>query len=251
LKKKVFFDFSSIYLLEKEIALLEAIKEYGSISKASKSLPISYKSAWEMVDNINNLSKESVVVKSIGGSGGGGTMLTAYGEKLIKDYHLIKKEYDKFISSLSNISDIKAIKKLTLKLSARNQLFGKIVEIKKDRTSAEISFELKSKVVLKSIITKEAANDLNLDIGDEIVGIIKATSVIISNKNEFKKTANILQGIIEELEVGKITTNIKLHIDNMDKFRITCKNELSEKLKLEKNKKVFIFIRPKNIIIGK
>lgn len=251
MEKTVLFDFSTPNLLEKEIALLEAINEYGSISKAAKALPVSYKSAWEIIDSINNLAKEPVVIKAIGGSGGGGTKLTSYGEKLVKDYHLIKKEYDKFISSISNVSDIKTIKKLTLRLSARNQLFGKVTEIKKDKASAEVSFELKSGVILKSSITKEAADELELDIGDEIVGIIKATSVMISDKNEFKKAANLFEGIIEELEIGKITTNIKLHIDNLDKFWVTCKNDLTKELRLKKGKKVFIFIRPKNIIIGK
>jgi molybdate transport system regulatory protein len=251
LKNTVLFDFSTPDLLGKEIALLEAIKEKGSISKAAKALPVSYKVAWEIIDSINNLAKEPVVVKSIGGSGGGGTKITPYGEKLIKDYHLIKKEYDKFISTLSKIPDIKTIKKLTLKLSARNQLFGKVIEIKKDTASAEVSFKLKSGVVLKSSITKEAADELGLDIGDEIVGIIKATSVMISGKNEFKKTTNLFEGIIEELQIGKITTNIKLHIDNLDKFWVTCKNDLIKELELKKGKRVFVFIRPKNIIIGK
>ena len=248
LKDSNLLNFSSPSLLKKEITLLEAIDKFGSISKAAKAVPISYKVAWEMVDSMNNLSKEPIVKKVVGGKQGGGTKLTDYGKKLIKDYYLLKREYDRFLDTLQKMDNIR---RLALKLSARNQLYGKIVEIKKDRVSSEVSFELKSGVVLKSIITLEAANELELDIGDEIVGIIKASSIIISNKKDFKKRANIFKGIVEEIERGNITSNIKLHIDNLDKFWITSKNSLLEELNIEVGKSSYIFIRPKDILIGK
>ena len=248
MKNSSLLNFSTPSLLQKEITLLEAINEFGSISKAAKAVPISYKIAWQMVDSMNNLSKEPIVIKAVGGKQGGGTKLTTYGKKLIKDYYLLKREYDRFLDTLKEMD---TIKRLALKLSARNQLYGKIVEIKKDRASSEVSFELKSGVVLKSIITLEAANELELDIGDEIVGIIKASSIIISNKKDFKKRVNIFKGVVEDIERGNITSNIKLHIDNLDKFWITGKNSLLEELDIEVGKSAYIFIRPKDVLIGK
>ncbi len=248
MKNSSLLNFSTPSLLQKEITLLEAIDEFGSISKAAKAVPISYKIAWQMVDSMNNLSKEPIVIKAVGGKQGGGTKLTTYGKKLIKDYYLLKREYDRFLDTLKEMD---TIKRLALKLSARNQLYGKIVEIKKDRASSEVSFELKSGVVLKSIITLEAANELELDIGDEIVGIIKASSIIISNKKDFKKRVNIFKGVVEDIERGNITSNIKLHIDNLDKFWITGKNSLLEELDIEVSKSAYIFIRPKDVLIGK
>ena len=244
-------DFHTPGILEKRIALLKAIKETGSISKAAKTVPMSYKAAWEIVDSLNNLSKEPLFKKEVGGSGGGGTKLTEYGEKLISDYEVLKEEFERFLSSLSNISDISAIKKLALRISARNQLFGKITEIRQDRVSADISFELKSGVVLRSLITLDALKDLELEIDDEIVGIIKASSILISEKNDFKRSVNIFDGLIEEIEKGKITSNIKIDVNKMDKIWLTCKNSLVEELSLKKGKKVYIFIRPKDILIGK
>ena len=241
-------NFSSPSLLQKEITLLEAIDKFGSISKAAKAVPISYKVAWEMIDNMNNLSKEPIVTKVVGGKQGGGTKLTAFGKKLIEDYYLLKREYDRFLDTLQEMD---TIKRLALKLSARNQLYGKIVEIKKDRASSEVSFELKSGIILKSIITLEAANELELDINDDIVGIIKASSILISNKKDFKKRVNNFEGVIEDIERGNITSNIKLHIDNLDKFWITCKNSVLDELDLQKGEKAYIFIRPKDILIGK
>jgi len=241
-------NFSSPTLLQKEIALLEAIDKFGSISKAAKAVPLSYKAAWQMLDSMNNLSSEPIVIRAVGGKQGGGTKLTDYGKKVIKDYHLLKKEYDRFLQTLHRMD---SIRKLALKLSARNQLYGKIIRIKKDRASSDISFELKSGVVLRSTITLDATKELELDIGDEIVGIIKASSILISDKNDFKKSINTFKGVIEDIEQGEITSNIKLHIDNLDKFWIACKNSLLNELQLKVGQNAYIFIRPKDILIGK
>jgi len=51
------------FLLEKRIELLHAIEEHGSISKAAKAVPMSYKSAWEAVDTMNSLSPEPIVTE--------------------------------------------------------------------------------------------------------------------------------------------------------------------------------------------
>ncbi|WP_428026056.1 winged helix-turn-helix domain-containing protein, partial [Arcobacter sp.] len=61
------------FLLEKRIDLLFAIKKCGSISKAAKEVPMSYKKAWEAVDAMNNLSPTPIVDRETGGKGGGGT----------------------------------------------------------------------------------------------------------------------------------------------------------------------------------
>ncbi len=244
-------DFRTPNVLDKKISLLKAIQKYGSISKAAKAVPISYKAAWEIIDSMNNLSKEPIVKRVTGGSGGGGTKLTEYGEKLLSDYNVLKREYERFLNTLSNVSDISIIKKLALRISARNQLFGKIIEIRKDSVSTDIYFKLKSGIVLRSSITLDAANELELDIGDEIVGIIKASSIMISDKKDFKRKINVFEGFIEDLEKGDVVSNIKLHINNIDKIWLTCKNNLVEDFDLFVGKKVYIFIRPKNILIGK
>ena len=59
------------FLLEKRIDLLFAIQKTGSISKAAKHVPMSYKSAWEAVDSMNNLAPTPIVEKETGGKGGG------------------------------------------------------------------------------------------------------------------------------------------------------------------------------------
>jgi molybdopterin-binding protein len=65
------------------------------------------------------------------------------------------------------------------KLSARNQLKGKIAEVKKGTTTAHVRIDIGGGVIITSAITNEAVADLNLKTGDEAWAVIKASDVMI------------------------------------------------------------------------
>ena len=66
-----------------------------------------------------------------------------------------------------------------MKLSARNQIKGKIVEVHKGQTTAHVRIDIGQGVVITSSITNEAVAELGLKIGDNVVAIIKASDVMI------------------------------------------------------------------------
>ena len=65
------------------IILLERIREHGSITQAAKSMKMSYRHAWELVDSMNRQSSKPLIELATGGKGGGGAQLTKEGEKAI------------------------------------------------------------------------------------------------------------------------------------------------------------------------
>jgi molybdopterin-binding protein len=65
------------------------------------------------------------------------------------------------------------------KLSARNQLKGKVVEVKKGATTSHVRIDIGNGIVITSSITNEAVADLNLKTGDEAWAVIKASDVMI------------------------------------------------------------------------
>ncbi|HEY6604163.1 MAG TPA: molybdopterin-binding protein [Xanthobacteraceae bacterium] len=65
------------------------------------------------------------------------------------------------------------------KLSARNQLKGKIVEVKKGTTTSHVRIDIGNGIVITSAITNEAVADLNLKAGDDAWAVIKASDVMI------------------------------------------------------------------------
>ena len=73
-----------------KVALLEAIRSTGSISGAARSLGMSYRRAWLLVDEINDSLLEPAVTAETGGRSGGGAALTAVGEKVISLYRAIE-----------------------------------------------------------------------------------------------------------------------------------------------------------------
>ncbi len=78
-----------------KIALLEAVAQTGSITTAAKSLDMSYRRAWLLLDELNRALKSPAVDSSKGGQNGGGTALTATGEQLIATYRQIEKTAEK------------------------------------------------------------------------------------------------------------------------------------------------------------
>lgn len=66
--------------------LLEGIGDTGSIAAAGRRMHMSYKRAWQLVDELNRLFDRPLVEANKGGSHGGGALLTARGEEVLARY---------------------------------------------------------------------------------------------------------------------------------------------------------------------
>ena len=92
IKSRIWIECNEHVLLgEGRVQLLKAIEETGSLSKAAKSLNLSYKKAWNLIDSVNKSAKKPVTINSTGGKGGGGAELTDYGKSLIQFFDEINQ----------------------------------------------------------------------------------------------------------------------------------------------------------------
>jgi molybdate transport system regulatory protein len=73
-----------------KIQLLENIQTRGSISAAGRAMNMSYKRAWDLVDDINRGCGRAAVQRQKGGKNGGGAMLTPFGLSLVARYRKIE-----------------------------------------------------------------------------------------------------------------------------------------------------------------
>ena len=73
-----------------KIALLEAIRDTGSISAAARALGLSYRRAWLLVEEINQALREPAVAAAMGGRRGGGAVITPTGTRMVRLYRAIE-----------------------------------------------------------------------------------------------------------------------------------------------------------------
>jgi molybdopterin-binding protein len=66
-----------------------------------------------------------------------------------------------------------------MKLSARNQLKGRVVDVMKGATTSHVRIDIGGGVIVTSSITNEAVTDLDLRVGDAAWAVIKASDVMI------------------------------------------------------------------------
>jgi molybdate transport system regulatory protein len=87
----------NILLGEGRVSLLKAIEATGSLTKAAKSLGMSYKKAWSLIDAVNKRAEKPVTTTNIGGKGGGGATLTPYGKSLVNAFETINENCWEFL----------------------------------------------------------------------------------------------------------------------------------------------------------
>jgi molybdate transport system regulatory protein len=172
-------------LNESRMELLDQIARTGSITQAGKAVGISYRTAWLTVDHLNGIDEVPLVERTTGGKSGGGTRLTPAGEKLLRMYRTLQEEHGIYMQRLrEGIHDfdrfLRLTRKIALKTSARNQLFGVVESIRKDALNAVVVLRLKGKDRLMSQITVEGLESLGLKKGDEAYALIKANWISVS-----------------------------------------------------------------------
>lgn len=81
------------------IILLERIREFGSITRAARSMEMSYRHAWELVESMNRQAVTPLVETATGGAGGGGAVLTPAGERAIALFWEIYRDFKKYLEA--------------------------------------------------------------------------------------------------------------------------------------------------------
>ncbi len=244
------------FLLEKRIELLHAIEEHGSISKAAKAVPMSYKSAWEAVDTMNSLSPEPIVHRETGGKDGGGTTITAYGLTLLENYAVLKEEHTRFLKRLSEFTDIqsgafKTIGRLAMQISARNQIQAQVISVESANVNAKIHLKLKSGQVLVSVITKEAVENLHIEENQTVTAIFKSSSVLLSTLVDEKSEENRLKGIVTKIDTDIENAKVLVDIGNHDTIVSVVSKNILTRMKLKEGSSVMAVIKVNDIMLGK
>jgi len=88
---------NSPYLGLGRIILLENIIKHGSITKGAEAINMSYRKAWQLIEDMNKLSRKPLVIKKIGGKHGGGAEVTNEGKKTIHNFYKLQKDVEEYV----------------------------------------------------------------------------------------------------------------------------------------------------------
>ncbi|CDH26197.1 molybdenum-dependent transcriptional regulator [Xenorhabdus bovienii] len=241
----------------RRIELLKQIKITGSISQGAKQAGISYKSAWDAINEMNHLADEVLVERATGGKGGGGAQLTHYGERLLQLYDLLEKIQQKAFDvlkedSLPLDSLLAAISRFSLQSSARNQFFGTIVERDHENIQQHVRILLADgKTSISAALTEQSANRLKLVKGKEVLVLIKAPWITLSKESVTATPFdNALSGQVSLIETGTEHSEVILALDGGESLCVTLTNQEMERSGLQPNDFVTACFSADKVIIA-
>jgi molybdate transport system regulatory protein len=241
------------------IALLAAIGETGSITRAAKAVGLSYKGAWDAIDTMNNLAGEPLVLRSTGGKGGGGTVLTPRAIELIDAFRVIEREHRRFVEAASAAVagfavNWELIGRIGMKTSARNQLLGEVASIKHGAVNDEVTLALPGGQTIVAVVTHESTEALGLAVGGQACALVKASWVMLATEDDGAplrlSTRNQLRGVVSDVKRGAVNSEVLLALDGGVTLAAIVTNESVDALALAKGVKALAAFKASSVILA-
>ncbi len=241
------------FLGKGRIELLKNIDTYGSLSKAAKAMNMSYKAAWDSLNEMKNLSKEELIISSTGGSGGGGSKLTKSAKEYIKMYELLYKSQQDFLKAIEShtksFADLQTfLQRNSLRTSARNQLFGRVKKVLKNKISSKILISIDKNIDIVSSVTNKSLKELGIKRGQDVFVLIKAPWIKISKHKREDK--NQLECTIQNITIEEAMVELNLHISPTLSLISVMQTDEFKALHVEQDKKIIASFKPNDTIIG-
>lgn len=239
------------------IALLKAIADSGSINQAAGQLGLSYKGAWQMIERANNLAPKVLVATATGGSKGGGTSLTAAGRTLLNLFTAMEDKHRQFLRELNrsladNADLLMLLKRLDVKTSADNQLFGKITNIKMGAVNAEVYVTQKGGQQIVASITLAAIKRLDLRIGADAVMLIGSSEIILATELDdcSLSARNRLWGTIIRIKFDALNAEIVISLAGGNTFIVIITRQAAASLGLKAGMQICAIFKSNAVILG-
>jgi molybdate transport system regulatory protein len=238
------------------IALLRSVAELGSISAAARAMGMSYKTAWDAIDSMNNLAGQELVARSTGGRGGGGARVTAQGLALIAAWELAEQAHRRFVADLGRAlgdtdGTLSILERLRMKTSARNQFHGRITRIQRGAVNDEITLDIGGGTLLVATITHDSTTELALTQGADVVALVKAPWVLLATGEGLRvSTRNCLRGTVARITRGAVNSEVALTLTGGSTLVAIIINESVDDLALREGGEATALINASHILLA-
>lgn len=237
-----------IFVDPKRIRLLKEIAECGSINQAAKNAQVSYKSAWDHLSAMNEISPKPLLERNAGGKNGGGTELTAYAKRLLQLYDLLEQTQQKAFDILQDEqipldSLLSATAKFAPQSSARNQFFGKVKQWTAQGIKSDVVIEIADfPQSMIATITQASRERLQLVEGKEVMLMIKAPWLKLHRHSS--DGINHFSAQIEQITPNGASQEIAVKIGNQ---RCYATAEQDEKWTV--GEQIWVSVEPEQVVL--
>lgn len=234
------------------LALLEQIATQGSITRAAKAAGLSYKAAWDAIDELNNLAEQPLVSRSVGGKGGGGASLTPAGARLLALHQRVQALQAQLLQAAEDDADLQLLGRLMLRTSARNQLAGRVRGIEAQGHNQLIDIELPGGLSLRAQITRDSTERLQMVIGSSVVALIKAGWLELQPVSCVGVVAdNSLEGLIEQIiPASDGPSEVRIALPNGQTLCALADAKHLQRLRLEEGSSVSARFAASQVLLG-
>ncbi len=199
---------------DKRIDILHRLDQVGSISQAARAAGVSYKAAWQALETLTNLAGTPLVERAVGGSGGGGAVLTAAGHAVLQAANAMRQARQHALQQLQASGTDRAA--MALRTSMRNQLRARVLRTQPFQGQVRVHLQLPGGQSLRARITRESAQLLGLRAQLEVLVLCKATAVSVVAQAPEDAAVNQLSGRVlrasRAVAGGEVSLDLSAHI---------------------------------------
>jgi len=239
------------------IGLLKAIAESGSINQAAKLVGLSYKGAWQIIEKANNMAPKVLISTATGGAKGGGTSLTTAGQALLELFTRVDTEHKVFLQKINQklAEDPVAqllLKRLVIKTSATNQLFGSITAIEIGAVNAQVVVKLKGGEQVVAAISLADLTQLNLVVDGDVILLINDPEIIMMTDPESYQysSRNCLAGKVMRIQTDGIDAEVVIQLSSGDSIVAMITQASAENMNLKLDTPVYALFKSNSVILG-
>jgi len=244
-------------LASSSIRLLERIDVTGSITQAAKECGISYRTAWQTIERLQNRSSEPVVTRIAGGQHGGGTQLTTGGRKLVAMFRAAEEEHQRFVGLLGEgLAEYEKysqfMRRWFMKTSVRNQLYGTVQVISTGAVNTEVVIGIGGEDQLTAIITNDGSEEMELAVGKEVTALIRESAIILCTGDKLPRISarNRLKGRVLRCHEGVVCSEVQIELPGAKTLHAMISFESLAEMDIWPDSEVWVCFKASDVVLA-
>jgi len=204
---------------EDRIALLKAIRDQGSLIEAAHACDISYRTAWNWVQELNQSQPEPMIHSVQGGREGGQTVLSAEALRLLQLHESVSAFLEKAATDKGlQAADLDALfhfqRRLSMKTSVRNQWLATVKSVTAGAVNAEAVLVLRGGDEIVAQVTMDSVKALGLTAGGEAWVLVKSSWISLFTGTDAPRISarNRIQGTVRAVRAGSVNAEVSLEL---------------------------------------